>query len=52
MGRLVVTEYISADGVVEAPSGVEPFERGGWTDGFSRGPDGDRFKVDETMASA
>ena len=51
MGRLVVTEYISTDGVVEAPSGAEPFERGGWTDDFSRGPDGTQFKVDETMAS-
>jgi dihydrofolate reductase len=51
MGRLVVTEYISVDGVVEAPSGTEKFERVGWTDAFSRGPDGDQFKVDETMAS-
>ena len=51
MGRIVVTEYISVDGVVEAPSGTEPFERVGWTDDFSRGPDGDKFKLDETMAS-
>ena len=51
MGRIVVTEYISVDGVVEAPSGAESFERVGWTDGFSRGPEGDEFKVDETMAS-
>ncbi len=51
MGRIVVTEYISVDGVVEAPSGQEDFERVGWTDGFSRGPEGDQFKVDETMAS-
>ena len=51
MGRIVVTEYISLDGVVEAPSGTEPFERIGWTDGFSRGAEGDEFKVDETMAS-
>lgn len=51
MGRLVVTEYISVDGVVEAPSGTEDFERVGWTDDFSRGPDGNQFKVDETMAS-
>jgi dihydrofolate reductase len=51
MGRIVVTEYISVDGVVEAPSGTEPFERVGWTDPFSRGPEGDQFKVDETMAS-
>lgn len=51
MARLVVTEYISVDGVVEAPSGSEDFERVGWTDDFSRGPGGDQFKVDETMAS-
>ena len=51
MGRIVVTEYISVDGVVEAPSGTEAFERVGWTDGFSRGPEGDQFKVDETMAA-
>ena len=51
VGRIVVTEYISIDGVVEAPSGTEEFERVGWTDAFSRGPEGDRFKLDETMAS-
>jgi dihydrofolate reductase len=51
MGRIVVTEYISVDGVVEAPSGTEPFERVGWTDDFSRGPEGDKFKVEETMSS-
>jgi dihydrofolate reductase len=51
MGRIVVTEYISVDGVVEAPSGTEDFERVGWTDDFSRGPEGDKFKFDETMAS-
>jgi dihydrofolate reductase len=51
MGRLVVTEYISVDGVVQAPSGTEDFERVGWADDFSRGPDGNQFKVDETMAS-
>jgi dihydrofolate reductase len=51
MGRIVVTEYISVDGVVEAPSGTENFERVGWTDAFSRGPEGDNFKLDETLAS-
>jgi dihydrofolate reductase len=51
MGRIVVTAYISVDGVVEAPSGTEDFERVGWTDAFTRGPEGDRFKLDETMAS-
>ena len=51
MGRVVVTEYISVDGVVEAPSGTEDFPRVGWIDDFTRGPEGDAFKVDETMAS-
>src|SRR5262245_18140914 len=51
MGRIVVTEYISVDGVVEAPSGTEALERVGWTDDFSRGQEGAAFKVDETMAS-
>ncbi len=51
MGRIVVTEYISVDGVVEAPSGTETFERVGWTDGFTRGPEGDQFKWEETRDS-
>ena len=51
MGRIVVTEYISVDGVVEAPSGTENFERVGWIDAFSRGPEGDKFKLDATRAS-
>ena len=51
MGRIVVTEYISVDGVVEAPSGTESFERVGWTDAFTRGPEGEQFKWDETRAS-
>ena len=51
MGRIVVTEYISVDGVVEAPSGTESFARVGWTDAFSRGPEGDQFKLEETMKS-
>ena len=46
MGRIVVTEYISVDGVVEAPSGTENFERVGWIDAFSRGPEGDKFKLE------
>jgi len=49
MGRIVVTEYVSIDGVAEAPSGTETFERVGWTDAFNRGLEGDQFKLDETM---
>jgi dihydrofolate reductase len=50
MGGIVVTEYISVD-VVEGPSGMESFERVGWTDAFGRGPEGDQFKLDEVMNS-
>jgi dihydrofolate reductase len=51
VGRIVVTEFVSLDGVVEDPGGSEHFERGGWAFETDRGPEGDRFKLDETMAS-
>ena len=30
-GKIVVTEFISVDGVIEDPGGSEDFEHGGWT---------------------
>jgi dihydrofolate reductase len=51
MGKIVVTEFITLDGVVEDPGGGEPFERGGWAFRFERGEDGDRFKLDELNAA-
>ncbi|GAA1018839.1 hypothetical protein Aple_025800 [Acrocarpospora pleiomorpha] len=51
MGRIVVTEYISVDGVIEAPSGTETFKRAGWIDDIPRGAEGDQFKADETLAA-
>jgi dihydrofolate reductase len=51
MGKLVVTEFITLDGVIEDPGGGETFERGGWAFRFDRGPEGDAFKLDELMAS-
>ncbi|MPZ68670.1 MAG: dihydrofolate reductase [Actinobacteria bacterium] len=48
MGRIVVTEFISLDGVVEDPGGSEDFKYGGWSFAFERGADGDQFKLDET----
>ena len=51
MGRIVVTEFISLDGVVEAPGGGEEFRHGGWSFEIERGPEGDQFKLDETMGS-
>jgi dihydrofolate reductase len=49
--RLVVTEYISLDGVIEDPVGMEGSGLGDWTGPFSRGPVGDKFKHEELMAS-
>jgi dihydrofolate reductase len=51
MGRIVVTEFISLDGVVEDPGGAEDFKHGGWSFEFDRGPEGNQFKVDETFAA-
>jgi dihydrofolate reductase len=49
MGKLVVTEFVSIDGVFEDPGGSENFEHGGWSFDYDRGEDGDRFKLDELM---
>jgi dihydrofolate reductase len=49
MARIVVTEFISLDGVMEDPGGGEDFEHGGWSFAFDRGQDGNEFKTGETM---
>jgi dihydrofolate reductase len=51
MGRIVVTEFVSLDGVMEDPGGSEGFEHGGWTFEFDRGDEGNEFKLDETLAT-
>jgi len=51
MGRIVVTEFVSLDGVMEDPGGAEDFKHGGWSFEFSRGDEGDKFKLDETLGS-
>ena len=51
MGRIVVTEFVSLDGVIEDPGGAEDFKYGGWTFEFDRGDDGNKFKLDETLDS-
>jgi dihydrofolate reductase len=49
MGRIVVTEFVSLDGVMEDPGGSEDFKYGGWSSQFDRGEDGDKFKFDEAL---
>ncbi len=49
MGRIIVSEFVTLDGVMEDPGGAEGFSRGGWAFQFERGPAGDKFKLDEVM---
>jgi dihydrofolate reductase len=51
MSKIVVSQFITLDGVVEDPGGSEGLERGGWAFQYERGPEGDQFKLDEVMAS-
>jgi dihydrofolate reductase len=50
LGKIVITEFISLDGVVEDPGGSEDFKYGGWTFEIDRG-EGMDFKLEETMAT-
>jgi dihydrofolate reductase len=47
MGKIVVTEFISLDGIIEAPGGGEDYRQAGWTFEVERGEEGDKFKLEE-----
>jgi dihydrofolate reductase len=51
VGRIVVTEFVSLDGVIEAPGGGEDFKHGGWSFEINRGDEGDKFKLAETLST-
>jgi dihydrofolate reductase len=51
MGKIVVTEFVSLDGVMQAPGGGEDFEHAGWSFEVDRGDEGNKFKLDETLSS-
>jgi dihydrofolate reductase len=51
VGRIVVTEFVSLDGVMEDPGGAEGYRHGGWTFEFDRGPEGDKFELDEALGA-
>ena len=51
MGKVIVSQFTTIDGVAEDPGGSEDFARGGWAFAYSRGPVGDQFKADELAAS-
>ncbi len=49
MGKIVVTEFVSLDGIIEAPGGGEDYKHAGWTFEIDRGDEGNQFKLDETL---
>lgn len=51
MRKVIVSQFVTVDGVMEDPGGSEGFDRGGWAFQFDRGPEGNKFKLDEAMAS-
>jgi dihydrofolate reductase len=51
MRRVIVSEFVSLDGVIEDPGGGEGSDRGGWSFQADRGPEGDQFKDDELAAA-
>ncbi|MGI8796769.1 MAG: dihydrofolate reductase family protein [Acidimicrobiia bacterium] len=51
MGRIVVTEFVSLDGVIEDPGGSEDFKHSAWSFEVDRGDEGNQFKLDETLES-
>jgi dihydrofolate reductase len=51
LGRIVITEFMSLDGVVEDPGGAEDFEYGGWSFEYERSDEGDKFKAEETLGA-
>ena len=51
MRRVVVSEFVTIDGIFEDPGGVDGFAHGGWAFRYSRGPEGDQFKLDEILSA-
>jgi len=49
MARIIVSAFVSLDGVMEGPGGDNDFARGAWSFRSERGEEGDKFKLDETM---
>jgi dihydrofolate reductase len=50
-GKVVVTEFMGIDGVIQDPGGSGEYDRGGWSFEYNRGEEGDKFKLDELMAA-
>ena len=49
MTKIIISENVSLDGVIEDPAGVEGFRLGGWFFETDRGEDGEKFTLDKTL---
>lgn len=49
MGKIIVTEFVSVDGVCEGPGGGEPYKHVGWTFTYNRSAESQKYKFDEAM---
>jgi dihydrofolate reductase len=51
MGRIVVSEFVSLDGVIEDPAGDEGFRVGGWVGEIKGREEADKVKLDEALGT-
>jgi dihydrofolate reductase len=51
MGRIVVSDNVSLDGVIQDPAGDEGFARGGWVGRIADRPELNKLALDEALAS-
>jgi dihydrofolate reductase len=51
MGKIIITENVSLDGVIEDPTGAEGLSLGGWFWETDRGEDGEKFTLDKTLGA-
>lgn len=49
MRKLIVSEFVSLDGVMEAPGGEPGYKHSGWTMAFPFTPEQMTYKLDEVM---
>jgi dihydrofolate reductase len=51
MGRIVVSDNVSLDGVIQDPAGDEGFERGGWVGLIKDRPGANKLALDEALGA-
>jgi dihydrofolate reductase len=51
MGKIVISEHVSLDGVVQDPAGDEGFMRGGWVGLIKNHPGANKLALDEALGA-